>query len=552
MNKFWRLAIAFLFFYGQTPVVLAQIDRDQNGEISDEEVIIIKEKELKLPEAARNFEKITIPVKPPTPQPQRYSFQEFKANLQPIEPRMSVARLPQDELQKLYGTYLKGGLGNYATTYLEAFHNSKRTNDYAYGVHFKHLASALGPIKNSGNGENKFAGYGQYFNEKYVLSGRIDYARERYNYYGYDRRLREVSKDTTRQIYSTIGFAANLQNATDSAKFAYKGGFSFYNFGDSQKNRESEFGLNLNSRYTLNENMAILLNTELALLQYKSDTNSIGRNYIALRPAFHYKKDAFSAKIGFNLGVSNDTAKNATKTAIYPILALDYQLLEGKASVFAALSGDLEKRTFRNTVADNPFVASALPLSHSNKLLDLNLGIKGATSSLAYSLSGGYQEYKMLPFFINNPKDSARFTLTYDSLKTKVSRFSGEIAYNKQENVRVALKTDFYGYKTQKIEKAWHRPSFRTSINTRYNFKNKIYVDFGIYYIGTQYARNPVTGKTQELKAITDIDLKIDYKFSDKYSAFINFDNIISQKNQRYLYYQSRGILVMLGLSASL
>jgi hypothetical protein len=70
--------------------------------------------------------------------------------------------------------------------------------------------------------------------------------------------------------------------------------------------------------------------------------------------------------------------------------------------------------------------------------------------------------------------------------------------------------------------------------------------------MGTQFAPEPRLGTIAELKGLTDIDLKIDYKFSEKFSVFLEMDNILSQKNQRYLYYQNRGLLVLLGASASL
>ncbi|SFC68672.1 hypothetical protein SAMN05421780_10888 [Flexibacter flexilis DSM 6793] len=531
------------------PSAWAQIERNQNGEISDEEVVIIKEKELKLPEAVRNFEKVTIPLPVPAPTPQKYSFQTFGATLPAIDPRMSVVRLPEDELDKLYGTYLKGGLGNYGTTYLEAFHNSKRTNDYAYGVHFKHFASAKGSVKNSGSGENRFAGYGKYFNEKYILTGRLDYSRERYNYYGYPT---EVSKDSLKQIYNTLSFGATLQNATDSAAFNYVGNINFSNFSDSHKNRESEFGIGFNSSYKLNETMTLFVPLEVALLQYKNDTLSLGRNYTALRPSFQYKEGALTASVGFNLGFCNDTAKLATKTTIYPTVELAYQLMGGSLTALAGFNGDLEKRTYRNTVQLNPFVKGELPLSHANKTMDLYAGFKGVIAKdFFYKITGGMQQYKQLAFFVSDTADVAKFTLAYDSAKVNITRFTGEFGYAPSDKWRFAFKTDYYGYSTKKLAKAWHSPALRMNLNTRYNYREKVYIDFDLYYIGTQYAFNPLTNQTQELKGIADVDLRIDYKFSQKFSAFLNMDNILSQKNPRYLYYQTRGLLVMLGATAS-
>ena len=64
-------------------------------------------------------------------------------------------------------------------------------------------------------------------------------------------------------------------------------------------------------------------------------------------------------------------------------------------------------------------------------------------------------------------------------------------------------------------------------------------------------SRNPADGAVIELDAITNIDIGLEYLISDKASIFGNAYNILGQSFQRYLFYGSRELQWVAGLSYS-
>src|SRR5690349_10232234 len=80
--------------------VYGQVKRTDNGEIEDSEIIIEKNREIELPEANRNFEKITAPVRQPDPVLQQYQYIERTAKLPDLNPRFRVLQMPQEPLKK--------------------------------------------------------------------------------------------------------------------------------------------------------------------------------------------------------------------------------------------------------------------------------------------------------------------------------------------------------------------------------------------------------------------------------------------------------------------
>ena len=52
-----------------------------------------------------------------------------------------------------------------------------------------------------------------------------------------------------------------------------------------------------------------------------------------------------------------------------------------------------------------------------------------------------------------------------------------------------------------------------------------------------------------QLPGIVDLNLSVQYLFSDRLGAFLRFDNIIGRNYERYYRYPSRGIQIIGGVS---
>jgi len=109
----------------------------------------------------------------------------------------------------------------------------------------------------------------------------------------------------------------------------------------------------------------------------------------------------------------------------------------------------------------------------------------------------------------------------------------------------------YNAWKTDVLAKAWHRPAFQSSLGVQYNLKRKIYFNAEMYYLSGIQGLNLESNTTVKLKDIVDLSLKSEYRFSSSFSAFLELNNILSQKYQRYLYYQVKGINVLAGLTYS-
>jgi hypothetical protein len=477
MNTIYKnISLSVIALFISTMAVFAQAGRDERGEIEDAEIVIEKKRALELPEANRNFEKITAPVRQPDPVLQDYQYIERSVRLPDLNPKFRVLQMPQDPPKKLTGNYIKGGLGNYLTTYLDGYFNSTRNSDYSYGLRVKHLASVFGPVdrENSGNSENMIGVHGRYFTEALTAGAALEYTRERYNYYGYNQN-KEVERNDIKQVYNTIAVKTNFVNSNTKSPLDYRLDVNLFNLSDAYNAKEFEVGGQFKGSYKVADNISALLNTDLFFTR-RADSATINRNFFRVKPAVQYKSDAITVTAGLNLIYENDTATDLSDVHIYPALHGEYVLFE-TFTLFAGFEGDMQRTTLRQFVKENPFLGSNIPLFHTNKARDIYAGIKGDLGGgLSFATKVGFTGYKNLYFFVNGNPDTSRFTIQYERDFTNVLNFNGELSYNYAEKFRLALKADYAYYNRQSDQEAWHRPALTTTLLGTYNFNNNCFL----------------------------------------------------------------------------
>ncbi len=544
-SRVFVLFVGMLFYTGG---LYAQEDSNLNGSLT-----IDKSAKIELGTANRNFEKINN-IQPIQPHKAiEYKPQEVELVLPKLDTKVKVAPLKEGTLSKLYGDYLKVGFGNYGSPYLEAFVNNKRSEKYLYGVHLKHFSSKNGPVDNAGLSENKIEVYGKYIAAKSIVSGSLGYDRSRFNFYGYDHeREPNAEGDSLKQLFQTLAFTVGLENKNKQDKFNYSTNLNYYNFSTFTKAKESEWLWNFKSDLWLDVTKKILLDAGLSVSK-RSDSSIINRTLFTIKPSMQYKvSEKLVLEGGFNIAYANDTLKDNTKVHIYPRINAEYELVRNKIIAFGGLDGALQQNTLRTLSKENNYLNADVALSSTNKMLDFYGGFKGGLKGgVSYKIKASTANYKNLYFFNNGVKDTSKFDVLYDRGAVNVLNLAGEVSYELTSTFRLALSSAYYKFNMSKLTNSWHRPSSINSVLATYNLNQKMYFNVDFYYIGGIRGKNFVSGQEVKLKGIADLNLKVDYLFSDKFSVFIEVNNILAQKYQRYLYYSIKSINVLAGLTYS-
>jgi hypothetical protein len=215
-----------------------------------------------------------------------------------------------------------------------------------------------------------------------------------------------------------------------------------------------------------------------------------------------------------------------------------------------ALSGGMERVSLQSLSRENLWLAPAVALEHTNKVFDLNAGIRARLGGKVLAGAGlSFASLKNLYFYKNDTTDASKFQVEYDLGTTKRTNFYVSLLYTHSDVAKVSLQGDYFAYATDEIPEAWHRPGYRVTLGASYNLFEKIIFNADMIMQGNMKAFDPEADKTVKLKSAFDLNFRAEYLVSDTFSAFVDLNNITSNKYPVFLNYPVRGFQVGVGIT---
>jgi hypothetical protein len=544
--------LLFVMMFG----MLAQVSvLAQPGSIETLEIEIVKPRQIDLPKASRNFEKIPPRPSEPISPPIQYDFRPFTFQTAQITPAIRPLKLKDQSPSDLYGGHVSAGYGNYASPYFEGFINTKRDKNKLVGAHAYFNGSGKGPVdgKNSASSNSGMSIYGKTFNQYVSLSGDISFDNRSTHFYGYPSGLDVNAKDI-RQSYNNFKLGAALTNSRNTA-FTYELGGVFNYLADRYDAKETEIDLNFNSGYKLSEESSIAIAADYAAITRKDAlVEAKPRSLFTVNPSFvFYPVEDLRLSAGIVAAFENDSIDSKNVHA-YPDLRASYPL-SPSVDVVASLSGGMEKVSLQSLSRENIWIAPNLGIFHTNKLLDLQAALHTRIGNKV-SVNGGFSlaSLKNWYFFVNDTTDQSKFETVYDKGTVQRTNLFASIGFSQNESVKFLLRGDLYGYNTDEQSEAWHRPTYKVTGDVSFNIVKKVLLDFNLIAQGGMKARTFDALKNEqviELDPALDLNARIEYLVSDKFSVFAQFNNITSSNYPVFLNYPVRGFQVLGGLTWS-
>lgn len=552
MNHSYRRFFVLIPILLASQQLLAQDEQwERDGEIKDVEIEILRERQITLPSASRNFEKVPPRPSEPIIPEITYEFRNLNFNVPEYRASIRPLRLKQEEIARIYGRYVSVGYGNYSSPYLDAWLNTKRDKEKFVGAHVYHRSFGKGPVdgKNSASSNSEISVFGSAFMGKVSSHGYLDFVNRGGYFYGYTPGV-EVARDSILQTYNIFNIGGSFSN-TKPSDFNYDLGGSFSYLSDHYDAAESEVGLKFKSNYAFANNNSLILNSEFFLITRKDSLiDAKPRHLLKVNPVFKFAAiENLSISIGANAVLENDSIRSKS-FHVYPDIAADYTLSKN-INAYARLSGDVDKVTLRSTSSENFWVNSNVNIFHTNKTFDFTAGLKGKMGKLAsFNLGLAVANLKDL-YFYQSISDRARFDLVYDNGNVQRVNFFGELGFNKNEIVKLGVRGDYFGYNTDEQPEAWHKPAYRFSAHSSFNVYQKLLLKVSLVGQGGMKAKNSETTQVVTLDTGVDLNIKADYYLSKQASIFLKFENILSSEYPVYLNYPVRGLQVLGGVSWS-
>ncbi len=565
MRSIYSLFLFLVLFCGSLSFSAAQTSA--RGGLQDQVFVIQKDREIRLPKQIRSFEKM-----PALPQPKALGTLSF-----PVMP--FFLPVPASEIQAkpatkewnvpkldLYPGWVRVGYGNFLSPLIEGRYLSTQSADLQYATKFHHQSFGKGPVswmeEESKESHTELAGDVSYFLDESELYSSLNLKRDAYTFYGRDLGF-VIPPDwdfaspylaQNKQLHGD--FKLGIRDLDKVGRIGYAGEVVLAGFRDSYAVREQELGFVGEGEFRPSKEIT----ASLGLSYFTTATEDLGydlnRNYFSLRPEGQYTFGDFKFRAGVILVSENDSvAEGKPGIRLFPVLKTTYQVSE-KLQVNAAISGDVQRNTYRSFVQENPFLGPSDQLLNTVTKLSFAAGVEGIVSDkLVYRAGIDLRRQSNLHFFVNSYADTARFELVYDQEAT-VFQFNSNVELSLTEKYTLTTQFDFFHYNLSNQQVAWHRPTWILQLNNRYSPFKKLNLQANLQVMGGLQARGfgvietkPVRAEVVKLPALVDLQLKIDYAVNPRLSIFAEGNNLLNRSNSRWMNYPVRGIQGVGGLS---
>ena len=445
--------------------------------------------------------------------------------------------------------YIKVGYGNYSTPYVNAgfsFGDGKKmlVNLYANYI------SSKGKISNQDYTQLQIKANAIFFtpkNEVYVgaqLSQNNNYL------YGYNHSLYTFKKDSVRQQFQDLVLTGGVRNTTSGEYgISYNPNITVINFTNKNKVNESTVIANAPITKTFGDAFMLKIDAKADITSYttKNLASNIkfSNNVFQIAPSIAISSPRFS----INAGIV-PTWNNGVFVWLPNVFA-EAQVKEKTFLIQAGWIGRYTKNTYRNLTAFNPFLTT-IPFQKNTKEIEYYGGIKATVGKhFSFNLKGGIVSFNDMPLFINDTAtDNKAFNISNEK-SVQSLRIHGDLSFINQDKFTLTAGLTFNGYTLlQSNAKAWNTVPMEITSSLRWWAFKQVLLKADLYaFSGGNYLTKG--NKAQSFSGGTDISVGAEFKVNNRFSAWIDINNIANQKYQRWHAYEVYGLNVLGGIRVS-
>jgi hypothetical protein len=507
----------------------------------------------------------------------------------------SIASAPKEETG--YG-FIRAGAGNYNRPYGELFFNHLISKKSIFGIHAKHLSSN-GTIKLKGGdrvdapfSNNEAEVYFNQFFRESVLSFNVDYDRDAFNYYGYPLNPvpdelkapnQTINYFRTKQVFSKGGISVKLDNPAlemNDPYFGFDFDYHYFSAKTGQTENYGKFLAHVQKPFNFGTGLldAGVYYTSANNIQNRNDINIENRqqSWLYLNPTVFLGKKIFNAKLGIKTWYISDKYINA-QARVTPDILLNFNPAENIIKLYAGISGNYNNNFYSKIAYENPFVDPEHDAYNSFEKIRFFGGFDGKFAAKTnfkigfdYSMIDNQpfyylQEYSLNPTIIPSiPKIVDNdFSILYDDIN--LFKINLEVIHRSSDKLDLLLSGNYFVYKMDEQKEAWNMPAWDATLSLGYKITEQLSMSADFFLIGerkaliretlfkslppSSSAANPMTDKSFNLNTAFDMNVRGNYKITEKFSVFAQLNNFGFQQYQRWFGYPVQSLNFLAGVS---
>lgn len=522
---------------------IAQAQRD----LPSEQAIIIKDFEARLLES----NKINVP---PLLPPLDTSSKRFDY-LVPSRPQAITYEPPvlrplsmrTVKPEKPFNGFAKLGAGAPNAWYGEGGYAFKVKNRFDGKAWFRHHQANNKRLENQRFANNDARlNFNYYLENDLAVEGNVGYSADRVFFYGYDHDSLQLTSDQVRQEFNLLDIGGRFYNSQrNDLDINFGIAPRLYLLKDYYANSETGFALDMHITKWFAGKHALRLGVRPDLTTYK-DTADQRLNNIYLQPSFTLHFSILRLKLGGNF------VNNRDEFSIFPDAELLLRLWGDGLQVFGGATGDLRKNTYRSMSEYNPFLQIRASRLRNTVWREFYGGVKGNTGWLNYEGRISYGKAADLALFqtqydsIGRP-GITRFRTVYDT--AQVFGVSATVNVQVSDMLTVGGTASYRTFELSNENEPWGLPNLE--LNGRILYRP---YDGKITLKGELYVADDIPFRNQEnqpnfTEGLFDLNAGAAMQITNNIGIFLDVNNILNNRRQRWLDYPILGINVLGGLS---
>ena len=464
---------------------------------------------------------------------------------QPVELK-PVAFDPDSSSDWGSSNFIKAGIGNVHQPYVKAgfsFGDGENTFFNIFADHF----TSKGKLQFQKNSFSKVAATMTYKTPKNLeWNAGLGFTSDDYYLYGFRPDSLEFTKDQLKQRFQTIEGKVSLRNIIPTEfGLSYNPSARVSVFADNHKPNASEANsvVTLPVQKNFGKSTAFNLGVTADLTNYRNESlekKTENNNIYMITPTVLLKTPNLYLQAGITPSWDNGDFH------MLPNAMADITTDDQRFTLQLGWIGYYNKGSYQRFASINPWLARPDSLLNT-RVQEGYVGFKGSIfDHLSYSAKVGYQVHRNMPLFVNDNQDGKTFHILYeDKLNIFQTHWEAEYRVGEKFSAKGTFNWNIFNMHSQ--DRAWGLIPVELSTGLRWEVKEDLFIRADLWtWDGARYK-----GKNGEsLKGETGFDLNAgaEFKINNNFSVWMQMNNIMNNKYERWHQYEVFGFNILGGI----
>lgn len=439
--------------------------------------------------------------------------------------------------------YLKVGYGNFATPFVQggvAFGDGSKT---VVNIHARHTGSK-GKLPYQQFTKTNVEGIGIFTSNNNIneFTAKAWYDADNQYLYGYRPDTLKITKDSLKQRFNSFGARIGLRNKNaEQVGFSYTPSLQINNFNDNHDGHETTLKVNLAGSKNFGRMYGISLAFNADLTNFKTNDYKIKNNLVYVEPTLYFKTPNLKITAGVTPSWDNSNYK------MLPNFVAEAKIKNEKFIAMAGYQGYFNKTSYQSLATYNPYIAQPTEL-RTTTIKEAFAGFKGSAGNhFTYNGRLSLLQQTNMPLFVNDTLTGRYFNILNET-KLRTIAVHGELGYTVQDKFSLLAGTTLRSFQNLDIfDKAYGLIPMEITAALRWQVLKDVHFKADAFiWDGPRYRTK--SGDTQKQKAAIDINTGVEVGIIKNWSVWLQFNNLLNNKYQRWNQYEVLGFNLLGGV----